>query len=153
MFLALAGSYRYLDPRWAKVGAGLGLSPAAVFFKLKLPLLFSPIMLAIAIGLAVSFGQYLPTLLTGAGRVPTVTTEAVALANGGSRRLVAVYALLQILMPALGFMLAYWCSRLLYHPKQAASFLARRKATAKVTANTMSKDKEKEKREPNETRF
>lgn len=139
MFLALAGSYRYLDPRWAKVGAGLGLSPAAVFFKLKLPLLFSPIMLAIAIGLAVSFGQYLPTLLTGAGRVPTVTTEAVALANGGSRRLVAVYALLQILMPALGFMLAYCGSRVLYHPKQAASFIASRNSDTKVKSEVNSK--------------
>jgi putative thiamine transport system permease protein len=81
-----------------------------VFIKLKLPLLFAPIMLAIALGLAVSFAQYLPTLLTGGGRVPTLTTEAVALANGGSRRLVAVYALLQMVLPALGFILAYWCS-------------------------------------------
>jgi putative thiamine transport system permease protein len=121
VFLALAGNYRYLDPRWAKVGAGLGLSPAAVFIKLKLPLLFAPIMLAIALGLAVSFAQYLPTLLTGGGRVPTLTTEAVALANGGSRRLIAVYALLQMLLPALGFIIAYWCSVVFFNAKPDAA--------------------------------
>ncbi|MCC5451201.1 ABC transporter permease subunit [Rheinheimera sp. UJ51] len=116
VFLALAGNYRLLDPRWANVAASLGLSPGAVFVRVKLPLLFKPILLALALGLAVSFGQYLPTLLTGAGRVATLTTEAVALANGGSRRLVAVYALLQMLLPALAFLLAYWCSKLFFQP-------------------------------------
>ncbi len=42
---------------------------------------------ALAVGFAVSIGQYLPTLLLGWGRVPTITTEAVALSSGGDRRI------------------------------------------------------------------
>ena len=42
------------------------------------------ILTAAAVGFAVSVGQYLPTLLIGAGRLPTITTEAVALASGGA---------------------------------------------------------------------
>ena len=59
-----------------------------------------------AVGFAVSVGQYLPTLLVGAGRFTTVTTEAVALASGGDRRVIGVYALLQAALPFLGFSLA-----------------------------------------------
>ena len=42
----------------------------------------------------------------GRGRFASVTTEAVALAAGGNRRLVAIYALLQMALPFLAFALA-----------------------------------------------
>ena len=42
----------------------------------------------------------------GGGRVETLTTEAVALAAGGDRRLIGVYALLQMLAPFAAFALA-----------------------------------------------
>ncbi|WP_273049804.1 ABC transporter permease subunit, partial [Pseudoalteromonas sp.] len=80
VFLSLASSYRRLDPRFAHVAASLGAAPCKVFFKVKLPQLFAPILIAAALGLAISFGQYLPTLLAGGGRIATITTEAVTLA-------------------------------------------------------------------------
>ena len=58
--------------------------------------------------LAVSVGQYLPTLFAGGGRFVTVTTEAVSLSAGGNYRLMAVHALLQIVIPLAGFGLAAW---------------------------------------------
>ena len=107
VFLSLASSYRRLDSRFARVAASLGAAPSKVFFKVKLPQLFAPILIAAALGLAISFGQYLPTLLAGGGRIATITTEAVTLANGASRRTSAVYAIMQMALPLIGFILAW----------------------------------------------
>ena len=107
VFLSLASSYRRLDSRFAHVAASLGAAPMKVFFQIKLPQLFAPILIAIALGLAISFGQYLPTLLAGGGRIATITTEAVTLANGASRRTSAVYAIMQMALPLIGFVLAW----------------------------------------------
>ncbi|WP_201564070.1 ABC transporter permease [Psychrobacter sp. CMS30] len=107
VFLSLASSYRRLDPRFAHVAASLGATPAKVFLQVKLPQLFAPILIAIALGLAISFGQYLPTLLASGGRIATITTEAVTLANGASRRTSAVYAIIQMALPLIGFILAW----------------------------------------------
>ncbi|MBQ0730102.1 MAG: ABC transporter permease subunit [Oleispira antarctica] len=107
VFLSLASSYRQLDPRFAYVAASLGATPQKVFFQVKLPQLFAPILIATALGLAISFGQYLPTLLAGGGRIDTITTEAVAFANGARRRTSAVYALIQMFLPLIGFIVAW----------------------------------------------
>lgn len=69
----------------------------------------------LAIGFSVSIAQYLPTLFAGGGRYSTVTTEAVALSAGGNRRILAVQALLQVLLPlavfALAGVLQHWLGR------------------------------------------
>ena len=69
-------------------------------------MLLKPILAACAVGFAVSIAQYLPTLFAGGGRFATVTTEAVALSSGGNRRVLAVQAMLQAILPMLGFALA-----------------------------------------------
>ncbi|MDN3521744.1 ABC transporter permease [Halomonas ramblicola] len=114
VFLSLSEAYRRLDPRWARLALTLGASPARVFWRVRLPLLLAPLLTAMAVGLAISIGQYLPTQLLGAGRHPTVTTEAVALAAGGNRRLIGVWALLQASLPLLGFLVAVGLPRLLW---------------------------------------
>ncbi|MCQ8782254.1 ABC transporter permease [Mangrovibrevibacter kandeliae] len=106
LLLSLADPWFALDPRYERIGASLGRSRPALFLRLRLPLLLAPLLTACAIGFAVSVGQYLPTLLIGAGRLPTITTEAVALAAGGNRGLTAAYALLQTALPCLVFALA-----------------------------------------------
>ncbi|ARD42946.1 ABC transporter permease subunit [Colwellia sp. PAMC 21821] len=110
VFLSLAVSYRRLDPRYAQVAASLGASPLKIFLQVSLPQLLMPILMASALGLAISFSQYLPTLLVGGGRLNTVTTEAVSLANGASRRTSAVYALIQMLLPAIAFSMIWLVS-------------------------------------------
>jgi putative thiamine transport system permease protein len=106
VYLSLAEPYRRLDPRWQQLAATLGASANRTWWRIKLPMLMAPLITAFAVGLAVSVGQYLATLLTGAGRISTLTTEAVALASGGSRGTIAVWALLQAAIPMLGFALA-----------------------------------------------
>lgn len=114
LYLSLCEAYRRLDPRWLQVAHSLGASPWRAFWQIRLPLLLAPLLTACAVSLAVSIGQYLPTLLLGGGRVPTITTEAVAMASGGSRRLMAVLALLQALLPFIGFSLALLIPRLMW---------------------------------------
>ncbi|MHA7774900.1 ABC transporter permease [Roseibium sp. M-1] len=104
--LALSDPWNRLDPRYAKAGASLGASRLRIFWQIRLPLLLRPVLVTFAVTAAVSVGQYLPTLMIGAGRIATVTTESVALASGGNRQLAALYALLQLLVPLAGFTLA-----------------------------------------------
>jgi len=108
VFLSMAVAYRKFDNRYAMVAQSLGKTPWQVFYHVKLPSLFSAIMVAWALGLAISFSQYLPTLLASGGTLPTVTTEAVASVSGSSTRLTAVYVIIQAVMPLIGFMIA-WC--------------------------------------------
>jgi len=99
VFLSLADPWRAVDPRYARTAASLGASPWRVFLRVKLPLLRGPLLVAAAVGFAVSVGQYLATLFAGNGRVATLTTDAVALAAGADRRVIGVYAVLQALLP------------------------------------------------------
>ncbi|MBB4302029.1 putative thiamine transport system permease protein [Rhodobium orientis] len=114
VFLSLADPWRAFDERYATVAKGLGSSPTGIFWRVRLPMLIPAVLTAAAVGFAVSVGQYLPTLLIGAGRWPTVTTEAVALAAGGDRRVIGVYALLQMVLPFLGFAVATLVPLLLF---------------------------------------
>ena len=99
VFLALADPWRSLDQRYARTALCLGASPRRVFLRIKLPLLLRPVLVAAAVGLAVSIDQYLPTIFAGAGRVVTLTTEAVTLASGGDRRMTGIFGLLQAVIP------------------------------------------------------
>ena len=58
-------------------------------------------------------------MLIGAGRLETITTEAVALASGGNRRVIGVYAFLQMLLPALGFAVATLVPALIFRNRRA----------------------------------
>ncbi|MEP4377779.1 MAG: ABC transporter permease subunit [Alphaproteobacteria bacterium] len=103
VFLSLADPYRAWDERYARAALCLGASPLRVFCRVKLPMLLRPILVATAVGFTVSIGQYLPTLFAGAGRLDTLTTEAVSLASGADRRAIGAYALLQMLLPFIAF--------------------------------------------------
>ena len=95
VFLSLADPYRAWDPRYGTIAGALGAGPDRVLWRVRLPMLLRPLLTALAVGVAVSVGQYLPTLLIGGGRVATLTTEALALSAGGDRRAIGVYGLMQ----------------------------------------------------------
>lgn len=118
VFLSLSDPWRSWDSRYAHLAHGLGASPNRTFWRVRLPMLLKPALAASAVGFAVSIGQYLPTVLIGAGRWPTVTTEAVALASGGDRRVIGVYAFVQMVLPFVGFALAVAVPAMLFRNRR-----------------------------------
>lgn len=121
VFLSLSAPWRAYDGRYERVAAGLGAPARAIFWKVRFPMLLRAVLAASAVGFAVSVSQYLPTLLIGAGRFETVTTEAVALGTGGNRRIVGVYAFLQMVLPFIAFALATALPALLFRNRRAIS--------------------------------
>ena len=109
--LALSAAYPGFDPRYAQLSASLGHGRWHFLWRIKWPLLKRALASAFAVGFAVSVAQYLPTLYVGAGRLSTVTTEAVTLASGGQRSLTSAYAWLQWSLPVVVFALAAWLGK------------------------------------------
>lgn len=106
VYLALDGPWRSYDHRLNNTARSLGLNSFQVWWKIKGPILLPAILIAWVVGISVSLAQYLPTLMLGAGRVPTLTTEAIALSSGQDRRVSAIYALLQFSVPVLFYIAA-----------------------------------------------
>ena len=119
VFLSLSDPWRGFDGRYEHIAYGLGRLRWEVFWKVRLAMLLRPVLTALAVGFAVSVGLYLPTVLIGAGRLPTITTEAVALASGGNRRVIGVYAFLQTLLPFVMFLIATAVPALLFANRRA----------------------------------
>ena len=87
-------------------------------FAVKLPCLLGPVLTAAAVGFAVSVAQYLPTLFLGAGRVATLTTEAVTLSSGSDRRIAGVFAFMQALLPFMAYLVALGIPAVLYRNRR-----------------------------------
>ncbi|MCY9834556.1 ABC transporter permease [Aeromonas media] len=111
VYLCLHGPYRQFDDRLTRAALSLGASPWRAWWRVKGPLLARPLLFAFGVGAAVSLAQYLPTMLFGAGRVVTITTEAVAIGSGLNRRLAGLYGLLQLLLPLFIYGLVLWLPR------------------------------------------
>ena len=118
LFLSLADPWRAFDPRYTRTALSLGASHWRVFWRVKLPILLRPVLLSSAVAFAVSVGLYLPTLFAGAGRIATLTTEAVTLSSGADRRVIATWAILQAAFPLLVYALAAALPRWLYRHRQ-----------------------------------
>lgn len=118
IFISLSDPFRQLDDRFARTALCLGASPTRTFWKVKMPMLLRPVLIALAIGFAVSVGQYLPTIFAGGGRYVTLTTEAVTMAAGSDRRIIGVYVFLQSALPLLAFLIAIALPNWLYRDRR-----------------------------------
>lgn len=119
VFMSLSAPWRAYDPRYRATALLLGASPWRAFWAVRLPMLARAILIAGALGFAISVSQYLATLLIGGGRFATVTTEAVGLAAGADRRVIGVFALMQAMLPFLGFAVALVAPALLFRNRRA----------------------------------
>jgi putative thiamine transport system permease protein len=106
VFLTLADPYRSLEVRYARTALALGKPPSLVWLRIKLVMLLRPLLIAMAVGFAVSVAQFLPTLFAGGGRFATLATETLSLAGGGDRRIVGVFGFALAMLPFAGFALA-----------------------------------------------
>lgn len=119
IFLTLSSIYRRYDNRYVDVALSLSGAPLRSFVMVKLPMLAKPVAFAMAVGFAVSVAQYLPTMYLGAGRFMTITTETVSLASGSDRRVLAVYALCQLLLPVLVYGIALFIPAWFFRNRRA----------------------------------
>ena len=111
VLLVLAGPYRAFDARYTAVARSLHVSPSALWWRVKRPLLSAPLALSAAIAFAVSVAQFVPAQLAAAGRFTTLPMAAITLASGGNRALLAATAFLLAALPALAFLAAAWAGR------------------------------------------
>ncbi|MGC1427891.1 MAG: ABC transporter permease [Albidovulum sp.] len=121
VMIALSDPWRALDPRLLRAAAALGAGATRRLLLVKLPILLRPLLTAAAIGFAVSVAQYLPTLFLGAGRITTLTTEAVTLSSGSDRRVSGVHAVLQAALPFAVYLLALAFPAFLHRNRQGLS--------------------------------
>lgn len=119
VMIALSDPWRALDPGLPRAAAALGAGPWRRLWAVKLPVLLTPILTAAAIGVAVSVAQYLPTLFMGAGRIATLTTEAVTLSSSSDRRVTGVYATLQAGLPFAAYAAAFLIPALAHRNRRA----------------------------------
>ena len=118
VMIALSDPWRARDLRLDRAAAALGAGPWRRLFTVKLPVLLTPILTAAAIGIAVSVAQYLPTLFMGAGRIATLTTEAVTLSSASDRRVTGVYATLQAALPFAAYAAAFLVPALVWRNRR-----------------------------------
>jgi putative thiamine transport system permease protein len=118
LFIVLRTTYLSYDGRFSDQAMLLGKSYPMAFLRIKLPMLFRPLLFSLAVGFSVSVAQYIPTMLVGAGRFSTLTTEAVAIASGSDRRAMAVYALIQQGLPLIIYALALLAPKILYYNRK-----------------------------------
>ena len=119
-WLVLAPALIHFDRRYITLARSLGSGPWRCFWRVKLPMIAPSLASAFSIGIAVSVALYLPTLFAGAGRIDTVTTEAVTAAANGARGGAARAALMQMALPLLGFLAVSFFLRWQQAPKKQA---------------------------------
>lgn len=110
-YLVLKGPFQNVDERYELLAASFGYSPWQSWWMVRFRLLLPAIFTGLAIAFSVSIAQYIPTIMIGAGRVTTITTEAVVIGTGSQQNLIALYVLLQSILPFMAFFIAALLAR------------------------------------------
>lgn len=105
-YLVLRGPFQSLNRHYELVAASFGYTYWQRWWQIRFMLLRPALLSALAIAFSVSIAQYIPTLIIGAGRITTITTEAVAIASGNEQSITAVYMLVQAILPFIAFLIA-----------------------------------------------
>lgn len=105
-YLILKGPFQAIGEKYELIANSFGYSYWQAWWRIRFSLLRPTLLSAFAIGFSVSIAQYVPTLMIGAGRVPSITTEAVAIASGNDLNLTSVYILVQSSLPMIVFFIA-----------------------------------------------
>ncbi|NRB80953.1 MAG: ABC transporter permease subunit [Saccharospirillaceae bacterium] len=106
LYISLKSVFEKFDKRYTLQSYALNRGYFKTLFFIKLPMLKGSIYTAFALGFSVSVVQYLPTLYMGEGRIETITTQMVNMASGSDYRRIAIFALCQILLPLIIFIVA-----------------------------------------------
>lgn len=114
VWAVLSEARAQIPPSFASAARVLGAGPARTWLAVIVPLLAKSILLAVALGFAVSVALYLPTLFAGGGRIATATTAAAAAMGAGNLRSAAAQGVVLSIAPLLVFALTAGVAHLLY---------------------------------------
>ena len=98
-FIILAPAIREVKSDYIKVASSLGKNRIDRLFNIKIPLVLPSLLNSYAIGVIISFSLYVPVYFIGAGRVTTLTVEALNLALSGSKEDLGIATFFQIFFP------------------------------------------------------
>jgi putative thiamine transport system permease protein len=110
-FIILAPSVREIKKDILKVAASLGKNRFERLIFIKIPIIMPTFLLSIAIGMLVSFALYTPVYFIGAGRITTLTVEALNLALSGAKKDLGVATIFQIIIPIIILLSVSWYKR------------------------------------------
>lgn len=103
--LILTAALTRYDPGLERQAAVLGAGDARILLRVFLPVAAPALATTAALVFVVSWGQYLLTLLPGAGRVTTLPVLLLAASTGGNPTATAALALAAALPPAVAVLL------------------------------------------------
>ena len=98
-FIILTPALREIKKEFIKVGLSLGKNRIERLWQIKIPLIFSTLLTSFGIGMIVSLSLYTPVYFIGAGRITTLTVEALNLALSGSRQDLGLATYFQVIIP------------------------------------------------------
>ena len=98
-FIILTPALREIKKEFIKVGLSLGKNRIERLWQIKIPLIFSTLLISFGIGMIVSLSLYTPVYFIGAGRITTLTVEALNLALSGSRQDLGLATFFQVIIP------------------------------------------------------
>ena len=110
-FIILAPALREIKKDYIKVGSSLGKGRFQRLIYIKVPLIIPSIFTAFAIGMIISLSLYTPVYFIGAGRITTLTVEALNLALSNSRQDLGVATVFQVLIPILILLIVAYFNR------------------------------------------
>ena len=107
----MAPAFRAISKDILKVASSLGKNRFERLIFVKIPMIMPTFLLSIAIGMLVSFALYTPVYFIGAGRVTTLTVEALNLSLSGAKKDLGVASIFQIIIPIIILLLVSWYKR------------------------------------------
>lgn len=107
-YLILAPAERRFEQRLVTVMQSYGYGFWSSWWLVKRRILQQPLLLAWVFAALVSMAQYLPIILMGGGRWPTLTSELVAISSGANSQLLAIFAVSQWLLAWLFLVILAW---------------------------------------------
>jgi putative thiamine transport system permease protein len=105
-YLVMRGPFQSLDKHYELIAASMGYTYWQRWWKIRFSLLRPALLSALAIAFSVSIAQYVPTIMIGAGRIATITTESISIASGNEQGITALYMLMQAALPFIAFLVA-----------------------------------------------
>ncbi len=108
----LYGTFKTYNNYYMIQARVLGKKYWLAFFRVKLPMIITPISHAMLIGMLVSIAEYVTTQFIGEGRWETITQLVVALYSGANRQVISILGILLMILNGTILLVGHYTSHL-----------------------------------------